>query len=177
MLVSGVITTTVVVGLFSPQLILDSTFGNSFTDELADVVVRSWSALVALVGIMLIFASGRPEYRNFVLIIAGVSKIVFVSLIVLAGEQILEGALTAVVIDSLTVLLFALYLLSVEDIRQYIQNRFINRDLLMGAGAGVAIGVAVDDIGMWLGIGMAVGYFARISVFIVRTKLKKLINK
>jgi len=122
MLVSGVLTFTAIIGLFSPELILNSMFGESFAGELSDVIVRSWSALVALVGAMLIYAANRPIYRSFVLTVAGLGKIIFVSLLVLAGGQILQGALVAVAMDSLTVLLFALYLLSSEGVIKLFNN-------------------------------------------------------
>ena len=46
MLVSGVLTSTMVYGLFAPEAALESMFGVSFNGTLELIIVRSWSALV-----------------------------------------------------------------------------------------------------------------------------------
>ena len=50
MLVSGVLTFTMFYGLFAPQAALESMFGVSFGGTLETIVVRSWCALVGLMG-------------------------------------------------------------------------------------------------------------------------------
>jgi len=63
-------------------------------------------------GIMLIYGAFNPPVRKFSLIIAGISKVIFITLILSLGNQYLKfGVGTAVVVDSIMVVLFIAYLL------------------------------------------------------------------
>jgi hypothetical protein len=110
MLVSGLLTLTMVQAAISPQAALRSTFGDSLEGPLADIVVRNWGALIALLGAMLIYGAFRPHVRNLVLAVAGLSKIIFISLILTYGTQYLGRVGVAVVVDSVMVFLFVTYL-------------------------------------------------------------------
>lgn len=111
MLVSGVLTCSMFLGLFSPEALLKSNFGESMDGPLADIIVRNWSALIGLMGIMLIYGALVPAVRRFSLTIAGISKVIFIILILSLGKQYLDfGAGTAVIADSLIVVLYAIYL-------------------------------------------------------------------
>jgi hypothetical protein len=55
MLLSGVLTMTMFYGLFAPEAALESMFGISFSGTLENIVIRSWSALVGLIGIIMIY--------------------------------------------------------------------------------------------------------------------------
>jgi hypothetical protein len=55
MLISGGLTFTMFYGLFAPQAALESMFGASFNGTLENIVIRSWSALVGLMGAILIY--------------------------------------------------------------------------------------------------------------------------
>ena len=50
-------------GLFAPQAALESMFGASFNGQLEALVIRSWSALVGVIGVMLIFGAFSPQNR------------------------------------------------------------------------------------------------------------------
>jgi hypothetical protein len=50
MIVSGVLTMTMVYAAIAPEAALRSTFGDSLEGPVADVVVRNWGALLALIG-------------------------------------------------------------------------------------------------------------------------------
>jgi hypothetical protein len=95
---------------FAPQAALRSTFGDSLEGPLAEIVVRNWGALIALVGAMLIYGAFRPQVRTLVLVVAGLSKIIFISLILIHGTQYLGKAGIAVVVDSVMVVLFITFL-------------------------------------------------------------------
>ena len=71
----------------APQAALRSTFGDSLEGPLAEIVVRNWGALIALVGAMLIYGAYHPSVRPLVLTVAGLSKLIFVGLVV--GSQYL----------------------------------------------------------------------------------------
>jgi hypothetical protein len=112
MLLSGILTCTMLVGLISPETSLKSNFGESLEKPVFDIIVRNWSALIFLMGIMLIYGSFVPSVRRFVLIIAGISKITFISLVLSLGQQYLAyGIGTAVIVDSIMIALYMMYLI------------------------------------------------------------------
>lgn len=112
MLISGILTCTMFVGLISPQSSLRSNFGVIIEDPAVDIVVRSWSALVGLMGVMLIYGAFVPAVRKFYLVVVCVSKLIFVLLIFLLGCSFMKfGIGTAAIVDSVMVLLFVVYLL------------------------------------------------------------------
>lgn len=110
MLVSGALTLTMVQAAFAPQAALRSTFGDSLEGPLAEIVVRNWGALIALIGAMLIYGAFRPQMRRLILAVASTSKIIFIYLILLYGTQYLDKVGVAVVVDSLMIVVFVAYL-------------------------------------------------------------------
>ena len=74
MIVSGVLTMTMVYAALAPEAALRSTFGESVSGPVADIVVRNWGALIALVGAMLIYGARKPAVRPMALTLAGASK-------------------------------------------------------------------------------------------------------
>ncbi len=116
MLICGLLTCTMLLGLFSPESSLQSNFGEALVTGPENLVVRGWSALIGLMGIMLIYGAFRPAVRNYSLIIAGINKIIFIGLIIIFGRQYMPFGLgTAIVADIIMILLFAVYLLYAVD--------------------------------------------------------------
>ena len=112
MIVSGVLTMTMLYAALAPEAALRSTFGESVSVPVADIVVRNWGALIALVGAMLIYAAGRPGARPLALAVAGASKAIFIGLVLSHGGRLLGyQAGIAVVVDLVWVAVFALYFL------------------------------------------------------------------
>jgi hypothetical protein len=112
MIVSGVLTSTMLYAAIAPQAALRSTFGDSLTGPVSEVVVRNWGILIGLVGAMLVYGAFNPVVRPLVLIVAGLSKLAFIGLIVFYGPQYLGKAALPIVIDSVMVAIFVAYLLS-----------------------------------------------------------------
>ena len=112
MLVSGGLTLTMVYAAIAPEAAMRTTFGDSLDGALAAIVVRTWGVLVGLIGAMLIYGAYRPEVRPLVLTVAGVSKAVFVGLVVLYGRPYLATAGLAIIIDAVTVGLFIAFAVS-----------------------------------------------------------------
>jgi hypothetical protein len=112
MIVSGGLTCTMVLAALAPQAALRSTFGETLEGPLAEVVVRNWGALIGLVGAMLIYGAFVPAVRALVLVVAGLSKIVFVGLVLGQGGRYLDDAGIAVGVDIVMVGLYAAYLLA-----------------------------------------------------------------
>ena len=81
--------------------------------SIADIVVRNWGALIALVGLMLIYGGFNRAVRPLVLMVAGASKPIFIALVLSHGSRYLGyQAGIAVAIDAFWVVLFAWYLLA-----------------------------------------------------------------
>ncbi len=113
-LVSGILTFTMFYGVFAPQAALESMFGVSFSGTLENIIIRSWSALVGLIGVRLIYGFFSPKNRVFSITIAAFSKIVFVSLVLLYGQEFLGKATPAIAMDVLVIILSVVYLFAVH---------------------------------------------------------------
>lgn len=115
MLISGGLTCTMIYAALAPQAALQSTFGESIDGPVANIVVRNWGVLIALVGGMLIYGAFNPPVRFLVLTVAGLSKIAFITLLLIAGRQFLDSqAGTAIVSDVLQVTAFGMYMIAVR---------------------------------------------------------------
>ena len=112
MLASGLLTSTMLQALISPQASLLSNFGQTIDVPQAEIIVRNWGALIGLVGIMLIYGAFTESVRRFVLVIAGSSKIIFIMLVLSSNESYIGfGIGTAVIVDAVMVVLYITYLL------------------------------------------------------------------
>jgi hypothetical protein len=115
MLVSGALTCTMLYAAIAPQAALRSTFGDTLEGAVAEIVVRNWGALIGLVGAMLIYGAYDSPGRPLILTVAGLSKLIFIGLVLSQGSQYLgRQAGLAVVIDLLMVALFISYLVGVR---------------------------------------------------------------
>ena len=114
MLVSGVLTATTFYGLFAPQAAVESMFGASFGGPLETLIIRSWSSLVGLIGLVLIFGAFSERNRVFCISIAALSKVVFVSLVLVYGQAFLGTAAPAIIMDCFVIVLTLSFLVSVR---------------------------------------------------------------
>lgn len=112
MLISGLLTSTMFYGLFAPAPALESMFGASFSGSLESLVIRSWSALVGLIGVVLIYGAFNEQNRVFAISIAALSKAIFVCLVLIYGRDYLETATPAIVMDCAVVFLAGVFLIS-----------------------------------------------------------------
>ncbi len=112
MLLSGALTCTMFHAAIAPQDALRSTFGEPLDGPIAEIVVRNWGALIALIGAMLIYGAFNPPVRPLILGVAGLSKVIFIGLVLAHGSQFLgHQAGLAIVIDLVMVVLFIGYLI------------------------------------------------------------------
>ena len=115
MLVSGALTCTMVYAAIAPQAALRSTFGGTLEGPLAEIVVRNWGALIALVGAMLIYGAFNPPIRPLVLTVAGLSKLIFIGLVLTHGTQYLGQQVgVSIAVDAVMVMLFIGYLIGIR---------------------------------------------------------------
>lgn len=111
------------IGLFSPSASLQSNFGENLVTGPENIVVRGWSALIGLMGVMLIYGAFNIKFRNFSLIIVGVSKAIFIANILLFGRQYLEFGLgISVIVDSLMIAIFIIYLVLSQKYRSQVHT-------------------------------------------------------
>ena len=99
----------------APQGALRSTFRGD-TGGLASRDRRpNWGALIALVGAMLIYGAYDPPGRPLILTVAGISKLVFIALVLAHGRDFLGHQVSvAILIDLAAVALFIAYLIGVR---------------------------------------------------------------
>jgi hypothetical protein len=119
MLVSGLLTCTMFLALFSPQASLKQNFAETIEGPVEEIIVRNWGALIGLVGCMLIYGAFNVAVRKFSVVVAGISKIIFISLVVSSGIAWSGlGVGTAVIVDSIMVVVFIAYLLLSRSYKQ-----------------------------------------------------------
>lgn len=118
MLVSGVLTCTMLFAAVAPQAALRATFGDTLEGPLTEIVVRNWGVLIGLIGAMLIYGAFNPPARPLILIVAGISKLVFVSLLFTYGRQYLGKAGLAAGIDLMWVVVYVAILMSTRTVRR-----------------------------------------------------------
>ena len=114
MLVSGVLTASMFYGLFAPQAALESMFGATFAGPLESLVIRSWSALVGLMGVMLIYGALSEKHRAFCATIAATSKAIFVTLVLVYGQAFLNKATAAIIMDIVVISATLIFLLALR---------------------------------------------------------------
>lgn len=115
MLVSGALTCTMLYAAVAPQAALHSTFGRTLEGPVAEIVVRNWGALITLVGVMLIYGAYKPASRQLVVSVAGLSKLVFIALVIAQRSHFLgQQVVVAAVIDLMEVILFTVFLFGVR---------------------------------------------------------------
>ena len=113
MLVSGLLTCTMFYAAIAPASALLSTFGESMDGAVAQIVVRNWGVLAGIVGLMLLYGAFRASARGLVLLVAGTSKLAFITLVLIHGQHLLGFQLAAsITVDSVMVVLFGAYLLA-----------------------------------------------------------------
>ena len=111
MLVSGLLTCTMLQAAVAPQAALRSAFGTTLEGPAAEIVVRNWGLLIALVGALLIYGAFDLAARRIALAIAVVSKMAFIGLVLTYGRAFLQHQVgIAVAVDAVMVLIFAAYL-------------------------------------------------------------------
>jgi hypothetical protein len=81
----------------------------------ADLLMRNWGMLVAAGGALLVYAAFTPDVRPVALVFTGLTKLSFISLVLMAGGSFLKKqAGLAIVIDGIMVALFAAYLIATQ---------------------------------------------------------------
>jgi hypothetical protein len=110
MVVSGLLKLTMLYAAVSPVAAAQSFFGETPEGAMASIVVPNLGVLIGLMGALLIYGAFHAPSRKLALVVAGASKIAFIALILMQGDRYLNGLQTAIIVDSVMVVLFAAYL-------------------------------------------------------------------
>lgn len=111
MLVAGLMTATMFQGLILPQSTFQSDFGEPLQGQANELIFRSWSALIGVLGLMLIYGAFVEPVRRFALLVSGATKLSFVVIGVIYGTQYFSARLgIAVLADVIFIIIFAAYL-------------------------------------------------------------------
>jgi len=114
MVTAGLLTCSMIFAVFAPQTALISMFGEALTEPLAQVVVRSWGFLIFLMGVLLIYGAFKPVYRNLCLVIVSLSKVAFIAILLIFGDQYIGTSAVSLILDSILITLFTYYLIKVK---------------------------------------------------------------
>ena len=110
MVVSGLLTLTMLYAAISPVSASQSFFQETPEGAMASIVVPNWGVLIGLMGALLLYGAFHAPSRKLALVVAGAIKIAFIALTLMQGERYLGGLQTALIIDAVMVVLFAVYL-------------------------------------------------------------------
>jgi hypothetical protein len=110
MILGGVLTLTMLYAAFLPIAASQSMFGETPQGAMASIVVPNWGVLSGLMGGLLLYGAFHLPSRRLALVVAGFSKIAFIALVLMQGGRYLGGLGIAIAVDSIMVVLFALYL-------------------------------------------------------------------
>jgi hypothetical protein len=111
MVVSGLLTLTMLYAAVSPVAASQAFFQETPEGAMANIVVPNWGVLIGLMGALLLYGAFHAPSRKLALVIAGASKIAFIALVLMQGDRYLSALQTALAIDALMVVLFAIYLI------------------------------------------------------------------
>lgn len=116
MLVSGLFTCSMFLALVAPQSGLEMLFGEAVLEEpYTEIVVRNWGGLIGMVGTLLVYGAFKTHSRNLILVIAAGSKSVFIGLNLVIGIDYISTSIAAIVLDSICVALYLLFLVSTRS--------------------------------------------------------------
>ncbi|MBI1186623.1 MAG: hypothetical protein GC206_04715 [Alphaproteobacteria bacterium] len=114
MLAAGLLTLSLAQAIVAPRAAMRTLFGEETDGAGVLLAVRSWGLVVSLTALFLLYAAFvAPAYRPAALILSGVGKLHFVTMVFSHGVRFAQGqAFLAAIIDAIIVSLFALYLVA-----------------------------------------------------------------
>ena len=112
LIVSGVLTCSMLSMALAPRFAMRATFGEVAEGPVADLIARSWGAMIFASGLMLIYAAWHEEVRLPILLYSIVGKLGFISLVLAEPRFHRPNALIAALGDLVIVALLSWYLLT-----------------------------------------------------------------
>ena len=112
--VTGIITATVGLQFFFPELVSEKMFQIKLKDDASILVARHWALLVGIIGLLIICSVHSPAIRTHILIAAVISKAAIVLLILKdLKKDYTKGLKVTVVFDTICVVLYILVLFEI----------------------------------------------------------------
>jgi hypothetical protein len=112
LIVAGLLTCSMISMALAPRFAMRSTFGEIAEGPVANLIARSWGAMIFASGLMLIYAAWHAEARLPILLYAIAGKLGFIALVLAEPRFRRSGALAAAAGDLVIVALLAWYLIA-----------------------------------------------------------------
>lgn len=110
LLVSGVITSSMLVAVVAPRLVFQQFFGTILDGPLGNAIMRNWGLVIGMSGLLLIYAAYDETVRTPIMLFSIVGKLFF-SVQVFAAGSALKAARGGALIDLVIGLVFCAYLI------------------------------------------------------------------
>ena len=112
LIVSGALTCSMLSMAVAPRAAMRATFGEAAEGPVADLIARSWGAMIFASGLMLIYAAWHAEVRLPILLYSIAGKLGFIGLVLAEPRFRKPNALIAAGGDLVIVALLGWYLLA-----------------------------------------------------------------
>lgn len=110
-LIVGIMTASLFLQAFAPRFALRSFYGKDVSDEFALFLARAAGVPIAMIGLLLIWASFNEAIRDPIILAAVVGKSLFLFSIARNWKVTGKGFALTIIVDSIAVVLFLLYFL------------------------------------------------------------------
>ena len=81
LIVTGLLTAGAGIGVFAPRLLLGMMFGVETRDAATMLLARHWSFLIALIGVLLVYAAYNAEVRVPIMIAGALEKFALAAMV------------------------------------------------------------------------------------------------
>ncbi|HEY1654480.1 MAG TPA: hypothetical protein VGF86_05150 [Candidatus Tumulicola sp.] len=110
LLVTGILTLAGGIGALAPRRSAALLFGIDAPDAATTLVVRHWSLLIALVGVLLIWAAYDPAIRVPVMVVAAIEKFAIAAFVFLTPLRQRKQTVAVVAADTVMAIMYVLLL-------------------------------------------------------------------
>ncbi len=109
LLVSGVITSSMLVAVIAPRLVFQQFFGTVLDGPLGNAIMRNWGLVIGMSGLLLIYAAYDETVRTPIMLFSIIGKLFFAMQVFTAGST-LKTARGGAIIDLVIGVVFCTYL-------------------------------------------------------------------
>lgn len=111
LLISGILTSSLIMQAIAPSYALKAFYGKVADSELSLFLARAGGLPIAAIGALMIWASFDDVIRFPIIIIALISKVLFLTLIAMNWKVTGKGYALTITVDTISVLLLSMFLL------------------------------------------------------------------
>lgn len=110
LLVSGVVTSSMLVAVIAPRLVFQQFFGTVLDGALGNAIMRNWGLVIGMSGLLLVYAAYDETVRTPIMLFSIAGKLFFSAQIFSAGST-LKAARGGAIIDLVIGVVFCAYLI------------------------------------------------------------------